>query len=159
MDRQAFVTECDVIEQNATYTAEAHHIIAGQAHGKNLLYKIIPAIVTALSSILNVLGVYPKVFAVLTIVAATVTLVGSVLDPEKERQSHLGAAKGFTILKQDARALGKVYISRMSDERLDEAVRNLHDRYNDLVRAVPPTNKKAFEEASARIKSGIHKPD
>lgn len=69
------------------------------------------------------------------------------------------AAKGFTVLKNDARALHQTFGPRMADEAFEVAVRNLHDRYNDLARSTAATDDAAFEKARKKIQEGLHEPD
>jgi hypothetical protein len=77
----------------------------------------------------------------LTVVAAVAAAVSDVLNPFAEHYNHLNAAKGFTILKQDARSLRDTFSAAMSDDTFGAAVHSLHDRYNDLVASAPTTGR------------------
>jgi hypothetical protein len=159
MKRNQLISECKQIKQNCEYTAEAHHIIAGSCKRMATLFQLIPAIVAALSGLLVAGQVIPVWWAWLTTLSAVVAAVGSTLNPLKDYYDHLNAAKNFTIIKHDARALHETFESGMSDSEFSISVKNLHDRYNDLLKFVPATNDNAFEAAREKIKRGIHKPD
>jgi hypothetical protein len=153
------ITECKVIQQNCMYTAEAHHVIARRYRLFALWFQLLPAVTTAVTGIIARSGYQPETFIWLAVLAAAITAVASVLNPQRTHQEHLNAAKGFTVLKNDARALHQTFGPRMADETFDVAVRNLHDRYNDLVRSTAATDDAAFEKARKKIQEGIHEPD
>ena len=88
-----------------------------------------------------------------------VTAVSSVLNPSKTYQQHLEAGKNFTALKHDARFLHEARCQRLSDEAFAECVESLHQKYNELVKVVPPTSTKAFKKAQEVVQSGTHDPD
>lgn len=157
--REKYDKETDNIEQNCTYTAEAHHIIALRSKKMSTRFQIIPAVVAAALGAAVGGGFIPSWWVWISVVSAVIAAVGNVLNPMKEYYDNLNAAKNFTALKHDARALRDVFSSRMNDEEYMTAVQILHDRYNDLLRFAPPTDKKSFEEARERVKKGIHKPD
>lgn len=157
--REKYNEETGNIERNCTYTAEAHHIIALRNKRMSAGFQIIPAVVAAALGAAVGGGFIPPWWIWISVVSAVVAAVGNVLNPMKEYYDNLNAAKNFTALKHDARALRDVFSSRMNDEEYMTAVQILHDRYNDLLRFAPPTDKKSFEEARERVKKGIHKPD
>ena len=157
--REHFKQECKIIQENCTYTAETHHILASDHKCRATAFQVIPAVVASLSSLLVVGKVIPAWWGWLTVISAVVSAVGNVLDPLKGYYDHLNAAKNFTVIKQRARALGETFSENMNDEKFGAETKVLHDQYNDLVRFVPPTTQKAFEKARGRIREGIHKPD
>lgn len=157
--REAYQTECNTIEDNCTYTAEAHHSIAARSQKQAFWFQVIPAVVAALSGLLVVGKVIPLWWGWLTAISAIVSAVGAVLDPNKTYYAHLNAAKDFTVIKNRARALGAVFSSDMSDQEFAREAKALHDQYNELVRYTPPTTQAAFEHARKRIKDGVHDPD
>lgn len=157
--REKYDKEADNIEQNCTYTAEAHHIIALRNKKMSTWFQLIPAVAAAVFAVLVGGGIVPVWWVWLSVVSAVVAAVGNVLNPMKEYYDNLNAAKNFTSLKHDARALREVFDTKMSEEEYMVAVRTLHERYSDLLRFVPPTDKKSFEEARKRIKEGVHKSD
>ena len=148
--------ECQKIYDNCLFTAETHHIIALKNQRLQRWLQVGPAVVTALSGTLSVTPAGNLFFQSLTALAAIVTAITTVLDPAKRYEQHIGAAKSFTVLKQDANSLAISFGPHMSPEELSAAVKSLHARYNDLVLATPPTDEKAFEQARTRIKSGVH---
>jgi len=157
--REKYLNECKVIKENCEYTAEAHHIIAARNKRLSIGFQLVPAIIAALSGILVVGAVVPIWWGWLTVLSAVVTAVASVLNPLKTYYDHLNAAKNFTALKQEARGLKDTFSSTMEDKEFFSAVKNLHEKYNNLIKFVPPTDKKSFSEGRERIKRGVHKPD
>lgn len=157
--KKKYLEECKIIQQNCTYSAEAHHIIAKKNKRLSTWFQVVPAVIATLSGLLVAGSVVPVWFGWLTVISAVITAVANVLNPLKEYYDHLNAAKNFTAMKHDARTLGDVFNLRMDDSSLAVAVENLHQRYGDLIKFVPPTDNDSFEEASARIKDGIHEPD
>lgn len=157
--REQYIKECVTVEQNCTYTAEAHHIIAARQKCFSAWFQIVPAVVAAILGVLIGVGTVPPWWVWLSVISAVIAAVGNVLNPLKEYYDHLNAAKHFTVLKQDARSLKNTFSASMNDSEFAVAVKDLHDRYNDLVRFVPPTDKKSFEKAQKRVKSGVHELD
>lgn len=157
--REKYLNECKIIKENCEYTAEAHHIIA--AHNKKLSigFQLVPAIIAALSGVLVVGTIIPIWWGWLTVLSAVVAAVASVLDPLKTYYDHLNAAKNFTALKHEARGLRDTFSFSMEDREFFTAVKNLHDKYNDLIKFVPPTDEKSFNKGRERIKKGVHEPD
>ncbi len=152
-------TECGRIEENCTYTAETHHIIAKRQRSWYTFFQLIPAIVSAVAGTLVVGNIVPPWVGVAALIAAIVTAMGTVMNPQQGYFEHLVAAKAFTALKHDARALREAFGPVASDREGAILVRSLHDRYNELIRLTPPTDDWAFEKAQERIQKGVHTPD
>ncbi len=150
--------ECARIEENSTYTAETHHILAKRQRLWYKVFQLIPAIATAVIGTLTVGQVVPRWFGILGLITAVVTAVGTVLNPQQHYYEHLSAAKAFTAMKHDARAV-REFGEQSTNEELTVSVKSLHDRYNDLVRIAPVTEDWAFERARKRIQAGAHRPD
>lgn len=161
--RKNYIHECKTIQENCTDNAETHHILAAENGRLSMWFQLAPAVVAALSGFQAAGELIPQwaspVWIWVAAASATVTAVSTVLNPLKAYFDHLNAAKGFTVLKHEARALRRTFGTDMDEASFKATVKNLHDRYNDLVRAVPPTTKKAFEEARRRIQEGVHEPD
>lgn len=157
--RKQLIAECKHIQENCTYTAEAHHDLADRSRRLSIWLQIVPSVITAILASIVTLGWAPVILNGLTVIGAVISAVANVLNPLKDYFDHLNAAKNFTIIKHDARALRESFGIKMSDSAFASAVETLHGRYNDLVRFVPPTDKKSFEEARRRIREGVHKPD
>jgi len=154
-----YIKETKTIENNCVYTAEAHHIIAAR-YGKHAFwFQLIPAVIASFSGMLVAGSVVPPWFGWATVVSGIVTAVSGVLNPIKSYFDHLTAAKSFTVLKQEARALGTTTGLMLSELELKYSITNLQQRYGDLVRLAPPTDERSFRNAQERIKSGIHEPD
>lgn len=151
--------ECKTIQDNCIYTAETHHIIASRNEKIAFWSQLAPAVIAALSGLLIVGQIIPVWWGWLTVISSVITAVANVLNPYKGYYDHLNAAKSFTILKQDARALCQTFSNGMNEKEFSAAVKDLHDRYNDIVRFTPPTDNKSFEEARKRVKAGIHEQD
>lgn len=157
--RQNYSDECSRVEDNATYTAETHHILAKRQKLWFRIFQLVPAIATALLTTFVAGQIIPHWFSDVALVAAVVTAIGTVVNPQQSYFRHLSAAKAFTVIKHDARALRETFGPNASDPQNDVCVRALHERYNDVTRLSPPTEDWAFEKARERIKRGIHEPD
>lgn len=157
--QQAHSIECSRIVENATYTAETHHILAKRQKLWFTILQLIPAIATALLSTLVAGQITAPWVEVLTATAAIITAVGTVMNPQGSYYGHLNAAKEFTTIKHDARELQGVLGQGAPDREEEVRVTALHDRYNSLTRLSPPTEDWAFEKARERIQRGIHEPD
>jgi hypothetical protein len=157
--KDKYEAECAAIEQHCTYTAETHHIIATKQKRIANFLQIGPAVLAAVLITLAGVQVFEPWTTWLGAATAIISAVSSVLNPFANYQNHLNAAKGFTILKQDARALKSTFSAAMSDDAFGVEVKALHNRYTDLVRMSPETDKRSFEEARERIRKGIHELD
>jgi hypothetical protein len=157
--KETFINECKQIQQNCTYTAEAHHHLAIWNRALAYAFQIIPAIVAAVTSGLVVANVKPDSWLWATVIASVISAVATIIDPNKKYQDHLNAAKNFTILKHDARFLYDATSNNLSDESFFIAVENLHEKYNELVRMTPPTGGMSFGKARKLVGAGIHEPD
>jgi hypothetical protein len=122
------------------------------------LFQLIPAIATAIIGTLTVGQVVPRWVGVVGLITAVVTAIGTVLNPQQNFYEHVNAAKSFTSMKHDARAI-REFGELSSDQEFSVSVKSLHDRYNDLVKIVPVTEDWAFEKARKRIQAGVHSPD
>ncbi len=156
---QTHCIECEHIQENSTYTAEAHHILAVRAKTWFTFSQLIPAVCSALLGMLVVGRVVPGWVGVVALVSAIITAMGTVMNPQKSYFEHLAAARAFTVAKHDSRALREAFGAGMTDEESTGVVRCLHERYNELVRLSPPTRDWAFAKARKRIQAGVHRPD
>jgi hypothetical protein len=157
--RQKYIDECKQIQQNALYSAETHHTLSSFYNIVSFFSQAVPAATAAISSGLVTAGKSPSGWLLLTVVSASIAAIANILNPKTYQQDHLNAAKNFTIIKNNARAMHEAFSSRLSDDALAVAVENLHNRYNDLVRVVPPTTNWAFWFARKRIQKNLHTPD
>jgi hypothetical protein len=156
----SYSTELKRIEENSTYSAEAHHAIALRNNTIQQRFQLAPAVTAALLGTLVAGQVVPGWVAWLTALSAIATAIATVIDPIRSYYEHLSAAKAFTAMKHDARALRETFSATMDEMTLASAVKNIHDRYNDLTRLVPPTDDKALKEAQRRIqREKVHEPD
>lgn len=156
---KAFVDECKQIHQNALYSAEAHHRMALRQKRASFWFQVVPGAIAAISGSLVAAGSSPHALLWLTVVSSVMAAVANILNPQKAYQDHLAAAKGFTAVKHDARFLHEAQSTAFTDEEFQMATTNLHDKYNELVKIVPPTDPHVFEEARKAIASGVHDPD
>lgn len=157
--KERFINECKIIQQNCTYTAEAHHQMASIQKSYSIWLQVIPSVCAALTGTLVAAGFAKTDLLFVTIISAVVSAVANVINPNKAYNEHLNAAKSFTTLKHDARFLHESLEITMSDDAFASSVQLLHKKYNDLVKIVPATNSKAFVRAQEVIKSGAHDPD
>jgi hypothetical protein len=157
--KEKYIEECKQIQQNCTYTAEAHHRIARWNKGLSYVFQIIPAVIAAITSALVAASIKPPSWLWATVVASIISAVATIVDPNKKYQEHLSTAKSFTTLKHDARFLHEAKAQTMTDEAFCVAVESLHDKYNELVKMAPPTGSISFAIARKVVGSGIHEPD
>src|SRR5262249_36546105 len=155
----AHCSECTTVEENSTYNAETHHLLAARYSKQYTFFQLVPAIITAVSGALSLANILPTVFTLITALSAVATAVGTVLNPLEKYYSHLKPVRSYTALKHDARALREVWGKNQSDQEVSYQVKAIHDRYNELVRSTPITDKDAFKEAQERIKAGVHTSD
>lgn len=152
------IRECMRIEEDSLYTGEAHYIIVSRTRRISFWVKFIPAAVAAVSGIL-ILGGLPNWIAWLAILSGTAFALQSILNPDRKANDHSMAAKEYTALKHEARALYQTFSHEMDRDTFAVSVRILREKYNALVRHTPQTTVKAFEEGRKRIKAGRHTPD
>lgn len=156
--RENLLKECELIDEHCTFNAEIHHIIAGDEQLLEKVSRVVPAICTAIAGGFSVR--YPDVAWLdwVTVTGAVTTAISSACGFEKSYAAHLDAAKGFTVLKHEARALRMTFNEALNDTDLGIEVRKLLDRYLELVRSAPPTTDRAFKKARKRIENdGRHK--
>jgi hypothetical protein len=154
-----YIDECKQIQQNSTYSAETHHRMALRDKRLTFWLQVVPASIAAITGALVASGVSPNSLLWLTVLSAAVAAVSNVLNPQKSYQDNLAAAKGFTALKHDARFLHEAQSTNMTESEFRLAVVHLHEKYNDLIKVVPPTDPQLFEEARKVVQADIHAPD
>jgi hypothetical protein len=157
--KQKYIDECKIIQQNCTYTAEAHHQMALVQKRYGLWLEIIPSVCAALTGALVAAGLASTDLLIITIISAVVSAVAGVLNPNRSYQEHLAAGKNFTTLKHDARFLHEATSYKMTDDAFCVCVENLHQRYNELLKTTPPTSPESFEKAQKVVKGRNHEPD
>ena len=147
---EPLLKECASVEENSTYSAETHHIMAKRQDKLYTITQLIPALAAAGMGTLAIGQVVPPWVGVIATFAAVVTAIGTVLNPQRSYFQHLFTAKSFTVMKHDARA-ARDQVPSLTDEKARCLATNLHERYNDLVRTAPPTEDWAFNKARERI--------
>lgn len=145
--------ECKTIENNARYTATAHHIVANSSKRLSFWLESAPAVVASASGLLVVGGVVPVWWGWLTVVSSVITATTSIIGPQKNYYENLNAAKSFTIIKHKARSLRESFSSFLSEVEYVKEVKNLNESYNQLILLTPPTQEKAYKRASEKIKA------
>jgi hypothetical protein len=123
------------------------------------VFQIIPASIAAITSGLVAANIKPHSWLWATMTASVISAVATIVDPNKKYQEHLIATKNFTILKHDARSLHQAKSQKMSDEAFCMEVENLHEKYNELIKAVRPTGSVSFGMARRIVGAKIHEPD
>lgn len=101
--------ECKRIQENSTYSAETHHIMAKRQKLWFTIFQLIPAITSALLGTLVVGQVVPSWVGIIVLLTTIVTAVGTVMNPQQGYFEHSNAAKAFTAMKHDARALYEIF--------------------------------------------------
>jgi hypothetical protein len=150
------VQECKRISEDSLYTAQAHFETARLADlRERWVMLIVPSFIAAVSSILVAVG--PAEWKWLAAVAAAASLVATVagylrVDERATLQTQAGNA--FTILRHQARLLAEL-ANTLELNDLHGRITRLTERYEDLVRATPSTDNRAFNIARNRVKQGI----
>lgn len=157
--RERYRDECRQVQQNCTYTAEAHHWLAIGNRCLAYLFQMVPAAVAAITGVLVAAGKEPTSWLWATVVAATTSTIAGILDPNRNAQDHLTAARNFTVIKHDARFLHEAQGDTMGDEAFFVAVGNLHNQYGELCKVSPPTGAISFGLARKKVGAGYHEPD
>lgn len=152
------INECKRIEEDSTYTAETHYLIANSLSKKSFWFKFIPVIITGISALALLLG-SPDWVSWITLVSSIIAITNTILEPESKAREHEFAAKSFTVLKHEVRSLYESFKDFIDEKDFYHEVKRLREKYNWLVQTTPPTDEKNFEKARGRIKKGIHKPD
>ncbi len=145
--------ECKTIEDNARYTATAHHIVANNSKGLSFWLESAPAVIASISGLLVVGQIVPVWWGWLTLVSSVVTATTSIIGPQKNYYENLNAAKSFTIIKHKARSLRESFSSFLSEDEYIKEVKNLNESYNQLILLTPPTQEKAYKKATKKIKA------
>jgi len=152
------VNECRRIEEDSTYTAEAHYLFAASLSKKFFWFKFIPVIITGVSALALLLG-SPNWVSWITLISSIIAITNIILEPESKAREHEFAAKSFTVLKHDARSLYESFKDFIDEKNFYYEVKRMREKYNWLVQTTPPTDEKSFEKARENIKKGIHKPN
>jgi len=156
---KGLVTECKQLQEDSTYNAEVHYIMAGKLSRKAFWCKFIPVIISIFSAYQLAIGA-PNWIAWITLISSLFLLLSIILEPERISREHLSAAKSFTALKHDARSLHESFATFMVEQDFYHDVKRLREKYNLLIQFVPSTgDKAAWELAAERIKKGVHIAD
>lgn len=145
--------ECNIIEDNARHTADAHYYAASRSKRLAFWTEVAPATIAAFSSLLVVGEVIPSWWGWLTLVSSVIAAVGVVLSPHKTYYEELKAGKNFTTIKNQAKTLSNTYAHHYTVEQFLDAVKVLNDKYDQLVQISPPTEEWAYAKALEKNKS------
>jgi hypothetical protein len=157
--RANLLKECSYLEEYSTYHAEAHYQAATMQRYIGLAAQIGPPVATAILGALTATGYLPLFGAWLTVLSAVFTALSTGLSPFARLQTHLHAAKKWTVLKQDAKRLRDTFSLGLTDEALATSVGALADRFNELVLESPPTADKVLQKAKATIRGELNGHD
>jgi len=156
---QNLINECKQIEEDSLYTAEVHYVIGHKQKVRAFWFKLIPALITVLSSLALLMGA-PNWITWITLVSALITITNILLKPEEEATNHFTAAKNFTALKHEARSLYEAFKDFIDENTFYHEVKRLREKYNIYVKSTPPTDdEKSWEKARENIKKGYHVAD
>lgn len=148
--------ECDHIFEDSRFTAEVHHIIAKNQKRKAFNLKFYPILISIASALALLFG-SPEWVAWIMLLSAMLSMLNMLIEPEKDAALHLFAAKNFIVLKHEANSIKNSFSSFMEPREYFYNVKNLREKYNLIVRFVPPADDtKAVEQAVKNIKEGIH---
>lgn len=155
-NNELLIKECQKLEHDCLYTAEVHYLIASKLRKKAFWFKLLPALITVVSIIALLLG-SPNWVSWFTLISSIIIIINVLNEPDKKSNDHLFAAKSYTSLKHEARALHECFKEYMNIDELKLNVKNLRDKYSSLVNFTPMTDdEKCWEKARKRIKSGVH---
>jgi hypothetical protein len=157
-DAPHLINECRTIEENCTYTGEAHFIIAPGLEWWSRFFKYVPIAGSVISGALLAMG-YAQWLGWVALLSGVVTAWATAMDVDRRARDHADAGRRFTMLKHDARALWQTYAPEITREEFYRETRRLAERYNQIVVSAPQTTREAFERASKRIKAGVYTPD
>jgi hypothetical protein len=156
---QGLITECKQLQEDSTYNAEVHYIMADKLSRKAFWCKFIPVAISIFSAYQLATGA-PNWIAWIALIASLFSLLSIILEPEKISREHLSAAKNFTALKHDARSLYESFRAFISEQDFYHNVKQLREKYNLIIQFAPSTgDKAAWKLATERIKKGIHIAD
>jgi hypothetical protein len=151
-DVQHLLVECQRIEENSLYTAQAHFEIAtSTGRRKKVWLQFLPSLVGAGCGLAVAIGAPPWI-AAFSAFAGVVSAVATFLGVEKEAGAHEAAGKLLTQLRDEARALREAYSPALTQEQFSAEVRALGNRYRAYVASLPLTNDAAFERGRKKIK-------
>lgn len=158
MNIDHLVYECKKIEEDALYTAETHFQIAGYYKRLTFWSRFAPAIVTAISGTLIIIG-YPKWVAWFSILGAMATTFGSIQGADRAFTDHTTCAKEYKAIQHIARYLYKTKQFELTRKDFFNEIDQLRLQVNELNKKSPQTIEKYFNKARNKIKAGIHTPD
>lgn len=149
------------LKSDCTYTAEAHHQIANRSNRVDFGIRIIPAILTGVTSSGEIIFQPESNFLIIiTLILAVTTAITNVIGAKEKYTLHLSTAKKFTRIKKLCDKVIEVDILYVTDSELKKIYENLLNEYLQIVDEAPPTEGWAFKKAQERIqKDKVHEPD
>jgi gas vesicle protein len=158
VDNTPLLDELNTVEENCLYTAQAHFAIG---NSKGTVVKVVyigAAVLSAIGGALVAAGL-PSWLGILPTMGGVVGAVATALGADKNVHTHFVAANVLTKLRHEARALRETFSSMMSQEELARETLRITNSYNNMIQGLPPTDKRAMNEACSAIQTGRFQPD
>ncbi|QKW16718.1 SLATT domain-containing protein [Verrucosispora sp. NA02020] len=155
--RGVMIRELDRLYEDASYTAQTYFEAAKSADlwGKNVVF--LPAVASAVASILVALG-EPKQWGAIGAVAGAIAATAAFLGADRKASSLKDTARKFTVLRHAVRLERELSEGR-KEEELEQALRGLRDQYDLIVSTNEIVSSRFFRKASKRLKGGVLKYD
>src|SRR3989344_1618436 len=141
------------------YTAETHYTIASRSKTIDFWSRLIPAVLTASLSVIEV-AFEPESQILIILASAVTTATTNVLGAKEKYESHNNAGRKFTRLKKLCSKTLVIDSEYLTETELNVTYDSLLCRYLDAIDETPPTENWAFGKAQIRIqKDKVHEPD
>jgi|GEM_PF-4376919 len=149
------------LHDDCMYTADAHYITATDSKKLDFWLRLIPAILTAFLSVLEVyLQSDSRLLFSLILAAAVTTAVTNVVGAKEKYEIHNEAGRKYTRLKKLCDKAIVLDGTMLDEDSLYSLYNQLLDAYLAVTEETPPTENGAFQRARIRIqKEKIHEPD
>ncbi|WP_157408543.1 hypothetical protein [Actinoplanes sp. N902-109] len=151
---KAYAAEFDRLRDDANYSAQAYFEAAKSSHfwARNIVF--IPALASAIASLLVALG-ESKSWGAVSAVSAAIAATAAFLGTEKRATAFKESARAFTKIRH--RALMEKNLALTSDDLtgVDGTIRSIWSEYNAVVDSSEPVPNRLFGRAQKRIKAGV----
>jgi hypothetical protein len=151
-----YILQLEKLFEDASYSAQAYFEAAKNAEIWGRAIVFLPAVLSAIAGIIVALG-GAKEFGSAGAVAAAVAATASFLGTDRKASSFKDSARQFTQLRHRASLELDLSARASSEAQLEEIVRQLRSKYEDIIGVGEPTPGRAFRKAQKRIDQGVLK--